>query len=567
MAILFTAVSVAGSSSLPCPPGFALQGNNCNCANWTNGMVVCEDQRAFMQIGYCMTYDNTTDETIAGSCIHSFFSDNSSKFFYPLPPDVSDLNDWVCGPYNRKGVLCGKCREGFAVSPLSIFKCTNCTDTSSHNVIKFLALTSLLITPIFMVISIFFISVVSGPINSFIFFGQITASTFFNMGYIESVLEAQGSGFHYKNRLSTTLLAAIYDILNLNIFVAFIPPFCLTSKLSSLQALTLQYVSAFYPLILIILLYICIKLHDNDFKPIVYCWKPFRNCFQRLRRSVDAKTSVLDTFATFILLSYVKLLFIAGSILWPIPAYNQTGEKLHTLYVYSAGVKYFDHTKHLPYSVPSIFVSLVFIAVPPIVLFFYPISLFQKCLTKCKVNYQALRTFVEIFQGCYKDGTNGTRDWRYFAGLYFILRIIATVLAFNTSQTHVIGSAFLYWFTALLFVVVRPYKRHVYNVIDATIFSIMGSIYLLLTTNIVQVMLTGRPSYRLLALTDVLYSLPLLYLVLFSVCWVLDRKTDCIQKLTSYQGFFRDREIMQSEDFSTAAPHRLLNPGPTNWQW
>lgn len=527
-------------------------------------MVVCEDQHAFMQIGYCMTYDNTKNETIAGSCIQSFFSDDSIKFFYPLPTNVSELNDQVCDPYNREGLLCGKCREGFAVSALSVINCVNCTDTpNTRNGIIFLSVTYLSITTIFMVILIFSISIVSGPINSVIFFGQITASTFFNLGYIESVLEAQGIGFSYKRRNPTTLLAAIYDILNLNIFVAFIPPFCLTETFNSLQALALQYSSAFYPLILIFLLYICIKMHDSDVRPIVYCWRPFQKCFLRLRRSVDAKTSVLDTFATFILLSYVKLLFIVGSILWPIHAYNSQGKTYSTLYVYSSGIEYF-HTKHLPYSIPSFLVMLTFIAVPPAVLLLYPFSLFQKCLTKCKVNSQALRTFVEIFQGCYKDGTNGTRDCRYFSGLYFILRIIATVLAFVTSQTHVTGSAFLYWITALLFVIIRPYKKQAYNVVDAVIFSIMGSIYFLLTRNIVQVMLTGRPSASLLALTDVLYSLPLLYLVLFAVGWVLDRKTDCVQKLRS---FFHNREVLQSEDFYSVAPHRLLNTERVSWPW
>ena len=51
-----------------------------------------------------------------------------------------------------------------------------------------------------------------------------------------------------------------------------------------------------------------------------------------------------------------------------------------------------------------------------------------------------------------------------------------------------------------MFVFVRPYKKQAYNVVDAVIFAIMGSIYFLLTRNIIEVMLTGNPSIPLLVL-------------------------------------------------------------------
>ena len=260
------------------------------------------------------------------------------------------------------------------------------------------------------------------------------------------------------------------------------------------------------------------------------------------------------------LLSYVKLLFVSGSILSPNYTYNYQGEKLSTVYLhYSPSIKYF-HSKHLPFALLSIFVSLTFIAVPPIVLIFYPTSLFQKCLAKCKINSQALRTFVETFQGCYKDGTNGTRDCRYFAGLYFILRIIAVLLAFTTSQIFISGSAYLYWITALLFSIIQPYKKYTYNIVDAVIFAILGSIYLTIMKNLENVNFVGHASNSLLVLTDVLYSLPLLYFIMFGVCWMLNRKTTCAQKLRDHKllrHFFQDQKESLED---TTVPDRLLNP-------
>ena len=554
---------VSVRATLSCPPGFVSQGNSCVCADWPDGIITCDEDslNASMMIGYCMTYDNETGELRAGYCQQAFFRDDSYKFYYPLPTEVSTLNDRVCGPSNRKGLLCGECQDSFAVPPLFTINCINCT-SASNGWIKFIAFTYVPITILFIAIIVFPISVVSGPVNSVIFFGQITTSPFLGMGLVVSVLGAQGT-LTYSNRMSTLVVAALYDVSSLQVFRTIIPPFCLTNHLNTLQARALEYVLALYPLVVIVFLYICIRLHAGDFRPVVYCWKPFLKCFLRFRRSVDPKTSVIDAFATFILLSYVKLLFVAGGFLFPTRLYNGQGETLKTfVFAYDARIRFF-HAEHLPLAILSIIVLLTFIAAPPIVLTFYQAVFFQKCLTRCKMNTQVLRTFVETFQGCYKDGTNGTRDCRYFAGVYFVLRIIAVMISFTTVSSAIIGSALLYWCTAVLFALVQPYKNHLYNVVDAIIFALMGTIYTLIRLIISNILLTGHSSTSLLILIDVLYSLPLLYLVLFTVCWLLNRKTGCIQKLKSHEllrYFFQDQEKFEREDFDATVPHRLLNP-------
>ena len=553
-------IAVSVTATLSCPPGFVPQGNSCVCADWPNGMVVCDENSltASMQIGYCMTYDNETGEIRVGRCANTFYRNDSTKFYYPLPSNASDLNDQVCGPSNSKGLLCAECQDGFGFLPLSTGSCINCT-SESHGWIKFLTSTFLPSTMIFIIILTFSISVVSGPINSFLYFGQVTTTIFSSIDLIVSVLEAQGAST-FSRRKSTGVLAVFYGISNMNTPAA-MHAVCLTSHLSRMEALALQYVTAFYPLLIVVLLYGCIELHDRNFRPIVWCWKPFLKCFLKFRRSVDPKTSVIDAFATFILLFYMKLLVVTGSTLMTENLYNGQAEKVGTVAYFSANLQYF-HVKHLPFALLSIFLTLTFIAIPPIVLIFYPTSFCQKCLTRCKVNSQALRTFVETFHGCYKDGTNGTRDCRYFAGLYFILRIIPIILIFLAShQVFANLSALLYLLTALLCTLVNPYKKHMYNVIDAVIFGILGIIYFLFIWNIEYILFAGHSSTPLLVLIDVLYSLPLLYLVLFIVYWVLDRKTNCTQKFKGHkllQCFFPSES--QREDFDDTIPHRLLNP-------
>ena len=132
VAVIIAAVSVA--ASLSCPPGFVPQRNNCVCADWPNEMVQCDEasQQASMKIGYCMTYDNETREVRAGLCTNTIlFRNDSYESYYPLPTEASDLNDRVCAPTYSRGLLCGKCQEGFAVAPLWNTFCMNCTGTSN----------------------------------------------------------------------------------------------------------------------------------------------------------------------------------------------------------------------------------------------------------------------------------------------------------------------------------------------------------------------------------------------------------------------------------------------------
>ena len=37
----------------------------------------------------------------------------SEPGFISLPENVSELNDYMCGPMNRKGLVCSECIDGF----------------------------------------------------------------------------------------------------------------------------------------------------------------------------------------------------------------------------------------------------------------------------------------------------------------------------------------------------------------------------------------------------------------------------------------------------------------------
>ena len=81
-----------GVALLLCPPGFVHDGSHCVCGDWPNGMVHCDQylQQAFMQVGYCMMYDNEIQRILAGRCPQSFFFfgitvTNSTMFSLEMP--------------------------------------------------------------------------------------------------------------------------------------------------------------------------------------------------------------------------------------------------------------------------------------------------------------------------------------------------------------------------------------------------------------------------------------------------------------------------------------------------
>ena len=80
------------------------------------------------------------------------------------------------------------------------------------------------------------------------------------------------------------VLLTLCGIWSLDFFRSVVPPFCVSSSLNNIHALSLEYLAAFYPICLIAVTYTCIKLHNNNFRPMVWLWKPFHRHVVNIRR-------------------------------------------------------------------------------------------------------------------------------------------------------------------------------------------------------------------------------------------------------------------------------------------
>ena len=83
--------------------------------------------------------------------------------------------------------------------------------------------------------------------------------------------------------------------------------------------------------------------------------------------------------------------------------------------------------ENLPFFAVGFTLSTIFVLLPTIFLCCYQFTRKIPIRWCCGMQHVII-IFMDAFQGYYKDGTNGTYNLRFLAGLYLILRIIIVLL-------------------------------------------------------------------------------------------------------------------------------------------
>ena len=141
---------------------------------------------AILSIGYCMTHENGIGTYIA-RCpdYYQLEGHNTSDSEYiKLPDNISELNDYMCGPMNRKGFLCEDCVDGHGTSVTGIgYECSNCSG-AWYGVPLYLMIEFVPITIFLAILLIFQINIASPIVSSFILSSQFI------------VYQLQGRSYH-----------------------------------------------------------------------------------------------------------------------------------------------------------------------------------------------------------------------------------------------------------------------------------------------------------------------------------------------------------------------------------
>ena len=167
-------------------------------------------------------------------------------------------------------------------------------------------------------------------------------------------------------------------------------------------------------------------------------------------------------------------------------------------------------------------IALLVIVFPTLMLLFYPFKWFQKLLHYFNLRSLALNTFIDSFQGCYKDGTNGTHDCRYFAAFQLVLRLTLGI-SFSVTKESIV-SVFLaslalgVYITA--FILCRPYKNEVYNKTDIPLLVVLLLASVLLNMSTLLSAYNYQLEWIIPCCFFICISVTLLYLIIWFCVYV-----------------------------------------------
>lgn len=405
-----------------CPLWHYRQSENqpCVCGQELHGAIICSGDQVYLRVDYAMTWDSKSNDTLVALsryAYHQYSATHIYKRAYSLMPnDTTQLNALMCGYNNREGFLCEKCHPNYGPAATSP-KCSKCGDHSMASAIAlYLTVKILPIAILFLLIMTFRIDLTYGPMLGYIIFcqGHAITTKLVNAIYQTSVMELKGFGYIMKLSL---YISAAWDLDFLQVTNT-IQPYCISPKLGNIDLFLLNFITALLPLCLVILSYVLIELHAHGFRIVVYCWKPLHSCFVRVRRNWSASDSIIHSYASLLLLSIASLNYNAFEILRLTDVYNASGVVKKNVLVNSPSVNAYT-SKYAYYCIIVVLVLFFLGVCPSFLLLLYPIRLFRKMLHRCCSQRLVvkLNVFVETFQGPFKDGCNGTRDFRIIPGV------------------------------------------------------------------------------------------------------------------------------------------------------
>ena len=579
---------------LPCPPGlmYTNQTRKCVCSvgkGSFQGILSCEDDHANLQNQYWAGYikkaaDNyweSCNDTeiinssdcilVTGRCLSHTCTGPHTKSLattVSLPKNASnnELTNLICNNQNRRGILCGECKEDYGYDIASDnLNCVSCNNTSVLDYIQaLLAVLSAKVIPLTFMVAIFLlfdIDILSGSMQSFIFYSQM-------LRYLSPLLGKDVAlPSVFKNMLELSLM--LYDIWRLK-FGAYVlektrlgaPSVC--THWSALGLKSLGYVTASYPFILIYTIWFFKALQDRGCccGPCMKLLRKARVAIHRLRRKWSPNTTIIHGLSSFIVFSYTSFLITSVYLVTPNRLMREGGDVV-TMRVYYDGTMTFAGHKHLPYMIVALLILLTFVAIPPLILILVPL------VPRAAVHLQPERSnrviwlcdkmfsgpkwqfFLDAFQGGFKP------RYSFFAGLFFLYRIaIAVAYSFSFAlEWQYLAQTVEVVLFLVIHSICQPYKKRIYNIIDTLIYCNMLVVLLSGSFMWYQSSHDHKVNHFVLLFTIIMMNIPqisfFVYLIYKSVkgirkavvVWRLRRRANgAPQEETSSEE--RDRELL-----------------------
>ena len=164
----------------------------------------------------------------------------------------------ICSVWNRRGQLCSQCMPGYGVPLYSYdFNCVKYKEYQTKEVFKFLAVTFLPLTLMCITITLFHINILHPPWSVFILASQLLSALPMMQGLYSYRM------LHSLSLTYVSLFATTFGLWNLDFFRILYKPICISPHVGNLHSAVIEGSIGLYPLVLLRLLYIQLKLHDR----------------------------------------------------------------------------------------------------------------------------------------------------------------------------------------------------------------------------------------------------------------------------------------------------------------
>ncbi len=343
----------------------------------------------------CVTVNETEAVMTVGQCPYGCGYLNTAEDKYSNGLDL-------CKRFNRRGSLCSSCSAGYYPRLHSYdLHCVACTGVIVPFLWKYFVFVLLPLSIFYFVIVYLNLNILTSSFHGYIMFCQVLCSPMFSRVYL---MKAEGSSRFVRMCMKFVLSAC--GIWSLDFFYFYDHKLCL--RTNTLVPLALNYIVGVYPLLLMLATLGLTMLDDENFKLLVLAWKPFKCFFHVFKDNWDIKTSIVDTFVSFLIMCNVKFLGVCFDLLVPVRVYQYSPpgnvSSSWRLY-YDAEVLYFGRD-HLPYAVLALGVFSIFIMLP--------LQIFI-------CGYNIINTIVNLYKSMMKAKLSAMWSCSHNMGSHFLL--------------------------------------------------------------------------------------------------------------------------------------------------
>ena len=537
-------------------PGFCCS-DYWNCFTGTDSQCTVGSYYYGILPGYCLSSYNS--QQVIGRCPlfrrdSDFYYTNCSyiNYYYNFLQDINNCMK-INSDFPYTGRLNGACKSNNCVAINSpYFECTD--DGIVINLLIVFTIEILPVTILVILIIVLNVKLTNGSLNGYVFFCQIVSTSFPIINSVWFIID-------------TNCITFPHNIWNLN-FLNVIPfPVCITPTMGSLGAIAFWYVIAFYPFLLLFFLYGWITMYNKGFRCVITITRPLHRLLARFWRMTNIEPSLTHSISSIYVLCFTQFTATSLKLLHFTKWYSLTNEnETGIAFYYDGTLDYFGYP-HAFLGILAIIVLIVVVFIPTVYLLLHPFKWFHKILDWCKLKRpQFVMTVVDDYTGAFKNGCNNTNDYRYFAGLYLLLRIVIICLYYIPIQHHLI----IMGIQISVFVVVggaitifRPYRKNIHNFSEFLLLLILA---FLSGIAIISFHSISFISFFFFIANIILLYFPSFIVILYCMYWIIKKVRSCCL-------YYKDTRRPQTDPIEEDIPSdsddnlfadRIMNPDEYN---